>query len=430
MTVDRGDESQPGFEAAATLPEQPTDPGGNDHWTGLPSYTFGYDHGFEISSTDLTEAPFSLKFNFENQFRYVGFARGVESWTDSAGNVMSVTNRNNLEIPRGRVIFSGMALLPEVRYQLDFDYNTVSDRQVNLRGYWLSYQFSRAVSLYVGQDMVPGSREWLTSSRNTLGPDRSLATTFFRPSLSQGVWVIGEPIDGFHYRAMVANGFNTGSVTAQKLDNLFAYAASAWWEPMGEFGPALSDLEWHDDPAIRVGASGTVAPVEGLQDTPNFPENNEIRLSDGTLITATGALAPGVTVTAFGIALGAIDFGFKHRGFSFTSELYLRDIFNLKADGPLPRSSMFDIGGYGQIGFFLVPRKFEVYTRTSHVTGPFGTGGEYAGGWNWYILPGSQNLRLTIDVAWINHSPADQNRTDYRAGDTGWLIRTQFQTYF
>lgn len=64
------------------------------------------------------------------------------------------------------------------------------------------------------------------------------------------------------------------------------------------------------------------------------------------------------------------------------------------------------------------------------MSGEFGTGGEYAGGFNWYFLPGKSNLRFTFDVAWINRSPADQNRTDYRAGDTGLLLWTQIQTFF
>jgi hypothetical protein len=395
-----------------------------------PPFRVGYDHGFAITPTDPAETPFSLKFNLQNQIRYVGFARGVDSWTDSAQNVFPVTNRNNLELPRGHAIFSGIALLPELGYYLNIDYNTVSTRQVNFRGFWLGYEISPAATVYIGQDKVPGSREWLTSAYSTLGPDRTLATTFFRPSLSQGVWVIGEVFDELHYRAMIANGFNTGSVSPQQLDSRFAYAASTWWEPLGEFGPAESDLECHDAPAIRLGASYTIAPVQGQQGDPNFPENNDIRLSDGTLITTTGALAPNVTVQTFGIMLGSIDFGFKYKGFSFTSEFFMREIFNMHANGALPRTSMFDLGGLGQFGVFAIPQKFEVYARTSQVIGPFGTGGEYAGGCNWFVLPGRQDLRFTLDVAWINHSPAEQNRTDYRAGDTGLLIRSQIQTLF
>ncbi|MGQ0635648.1 MAG: porin [Planctomycetaceae bacterium] len=390
----------------------------------------GYDRGFVIAPFDPQETPFSLKFNLQNQVRYVGFARGVDTWTDSAGNVRNVTNRNALELPRGRAIFSGTALLPEVSYYLNIDYNTVSSSQINFRGYWLAYRFGREATVYIGQNKVPGSREWLESSLNTLGPDRSLATTFFRPSLSQGIWAIGELEENFHYHAMIANGFNTNGASPEELDTHFAYSASIWWEPWGAFGLAYSDLEWHDDPAIRIGGSATYSPQQGRQEDPNFPENAEIRLSDGTLITETGAFAPGATVQSFNVMLGAIDLGWKHRGISLTGELYLREIFELRADLLLPRNSMFDFGGFGQMGVFIVPREWEAYARISRVTGPYGTGAEYAGGINWFILPGSQDFRITLDTAWISHSPADQNRTDYRAGDTGLLVRMQVQTFF
>lgn len=66
------------------------------------------------------------------------------------------------------------------------DYNTVTTEPIGFRGYWLSYRFSDAMQIHIGQNKVPGSREWLVSSMDALGPDRSLATTFFKPSLSQG----------------------------------------------------------------------------------------------------------------------------------------------------------------------------------------------------------------------------------------------------
>ena len=64
------------------------------------------------------------------------------------------------------------------------------------------------------------------------------------------------------------------------------------------------------------------------------------------------------------------------------------------------------------------------------MTGPFGTGAEYAGGFNWFFLPGKQNLRFTLGAAWLHRCPADQNRTNYQAGQTGWLLRSQLQSFF
>jgi hypothetical protein len=390
----------------------------------------GYDDGFVISPVDPEDTPFSLKFNNQTMFRYTGFARDVRTFTDSAGIVTDVTNRSQFEIPRGRLIVSGNALLPNLGYYVNIDYNTVTSQPIGFRGYWLSYRFSRAVEIFVGQNKVPGSREWLMSSFSALGPDRSLATTFFRPSLSQGIWFTGEPLDGLYYHAMVSNGFNTLNTPPDELDSRLCWSGSLWWEPWGSFGKTFSDLEWHDEAVIRCGTSLTYATEQGQQGDPNAPENADIRLSNGTLITETGAFAPGVTLQTYKIGLATFDFGWKQRGLSVSGELYLQDLFGLHGDGPLPVSSTFACGGYVQAGWFVLAKEFEIYGRTSQVSGAYGAGGEYAGGFNWYFLPGKNNLRFTLDAAWINHSPADQNRTDYRAGDTGILLRTQIQTLF
>jgi hypothetical protein len=64
------------------------------------------------------------------------------------------------------------------------------------------------------------------------------------------------------------------------------------------------------------------------------------------------------------------------------------------------------------------------------VTGEFGSGTEVAGGFNWFVLPGKSNLRYTFDVAGLESSPADQNRTGFVAGQTGILFRTQINASF
>jgi hypothetical protein len=395
-----------------------------------PRYDVGYSDGFFISPRDPDQFPFELKFNNQNQLRYAGFARDVRTWTDSAGNVSPVTDRSAFELTRGRAIFTGFAFSQQLTYNLVIDYTTISATQVNFWSYWLSYKFDRGLSLFIGQTQVPGTREWLTPAIYVLGPDYSLATTFFRPSLSQGIWISGEPIDGFYYRAMFSNGFNTLGSSPQQLDSRMTFSASVWDEPLGDFGRGFSDFDRHDDPSLRLGASFTYSPNQGQQGNPDLPENSDIRLTDGTLLTQTGALAPGVTLNTYTVALWAIDLGWKWRGMSLSGELYLRDLFALMGNGPIPRSSIFDYGGFAQLGCFVVPQKLELYGRTSQITGPFGSGSEYAGGLNWFCLPARQNLRFTLDIAWLNHSPADQARTDYRVGDTGLLVRSQVQFFF
>ena len=76
-------------------------------------------------------------------------------------------------------------------------------------------------------------------------------------------------------------------------------------------------------------------------------------------------------------------------------------------------------------GYFVVPRETELYARTSYVTGAYGSGTEWGGGFNRFFLPGKDNLFFTLDAAWLESSPAGQNRTGFVAGQTGLLIRAQ-----
>ena len=229
------------------------------------------------------------------------------------------------------------------------------------RAYWLGWRFSDAAQLFVGQSKVPGSREWLESAFAPLqSADRTMATTFFRPSLSQGVWMTGEPVDGLFYHAMVANGFNTLNLQPESLNNRFAWSGSTWWEPWGKFGRGYSDLQDHREAATRVGASYTYALGSGSQSASDAVENSPVRLSDGTVITAPDALAPGVTLTSYDISLAALDWAWKYRGLGLSSEIYFQDLLGLRGTGPLPIASTSAFGGFVKGGYFVVPRETEV----------------------------------------------------------------------
>jgi hypothetical protein len=385
-----------------------------------------YDNGFAILPRDPDETPYSLRIRNQNMFRYDGFARAEPSWTDSAGNQLPINNSSYFGIPRGRLIFSGDAIMPRLSYLLNIDYNSVTNQPIGFRAFWLSYRFSKAIELYVGQSKVPGSREWIESAFAPLqSADRTMATTFFRPSLSQGMWITGEPLDDVFYHAMVSNGFNTLNLQPEQLNNRFAWSGSAWWEPWGDFGRGYSDLQHHQEAAIRLGGCYTYALGNGSQTASDAVENSPIRLSDGTIITMPGALAPGVTLLSYDVSLAAIDMAWKYRGVSLSSELYFQNLLGLQGNGPLPIASTSAFGGFVKGGWFVVPRETEVYARTSYVTGAYGSGYELGGGFNRFFLPGKDNLFFTCDAAWLENSPAGQNRTGFVAGQTGLLMRAQ-----
>jgi hypothetical protein len=390
----------------------------------------GYENGIIIRPKEFNDSPYSLKINHQNTVRITGFDRGITSWVDSVGNVNPIFSVRDFAIPRGRLILSGNALLPDLSYLLNIDYNTVSNNPIGFRAFSLNYRFSRAFQGHVGQNKVPGTREWLHSSFDAQeGPDRSMATTFFRPSLSQGIWFTGEPLNGLYYHAMSSNGFNTLNVRSRDTGTRPCFSGSVWWEPWGDFGRGYSDIEYHWEPALRLGSSFTSALEEGSQ-TSDYPENTLVRLSDGTLITEQGALAPGVTLQAFRLSLVSLDVAYKYRGMSLSSEFYSQELGAFRTSGPIPVGSLQTYGGVIQGGYFICPRTVELFSRNSFVTGEYGSGNEFGIGFNWFLMKGKSNLRYTFDTAWLESSPADQIRTGFVAGQTGCLIRTQINSSF
>ena len=127
-----------------------------------------------------------------------------------------------------------------------------------------------------------------------------------------------------------------------------------------------------------------------------------------------------------------MDASCKYRGWSVTSEYYLRNISGFPgADLP----DLFDHGFWLQVGKFVVPRKLELLSRWSRVVGTSGTLGtehqsadEIAAGLVWYFR--DQNAKLTCDATWLNGAPINSSALDISPGAIGCLVRTQIQFAF
>jgi hypothetical protein len=383
-----------------------------------------------VQPNDPDRTPFALNFDLITQLRFTGFARSVPSWTDSAGANLPVRNYDTFQVNRNWFQFSGYALDPRLQFMAIIFSSSTSNNTLFLG--WLDYRFSKAFTLSAGYYKVPGSREWSDSFRYTLGADRTMATTFFRPGMSPGIWASGEPLRDLHYIAMVANSVNGLDLAGNRIGSNMAFGGSLWWEPCGKFGPGPSDIEWHERPTPRIGTSLTFSreQLPGPNAVQANPENTLFRLSDGTPLSTPGALAPGVQILTTGVQLWSIDAAVKYRGLSLSGEYYLRWLDDFRyTGGPLSIRSLFDSGAYGQASYFVIPKRLEGYARSSFVNGRFGGGNEWSGGLNWY-LRSTRNWRLTFDVTRINHSPAQNILTGYRAGESGTLFQLQMLTDF
>jgi hypothetical protein len=406
----------------------------NSPWAESPFLIGGYDQAkgqFILAQPrDPERTPFALNFDLITELRYTGFARSNRTWTDSAGVLLPVRGYNTVEVNRNWFQFSGYALDPRLQFMAVL-FNSSTNGSTQFLG-WLDYEFSKAFKLSGGYFKVPGSREWLDSFRYTLGADRTMATTFFRPSMSPGIWASGEPLENLHYISMVANSFNGQNLVDNRIGNNMAFATSLWWEPLGKFGPGFSDVEWHERPVVRIGSSLTLSreTLANPNTVATNPESTVFRLSDGTPLALAGALGPGSDIHTTSVQLWSIDAALEYRGFSLSGEYYFRWLNDfLHTGGPPAVTSLFDNGAYAQGSYFVIPHKLEGYARYSFVTGRFGGGDEWSGGLNWYVR-GTRNWRATFDVTRINHSPAENVLTGYRAGESGTLFQLQMLTDF
>ena len=391
-----------------------------------PAFSAGYDNGIFLRTKKGNDS-FELKANVRTQFRHVSFSRNQESWTDNAGVVRPIQNREAFEIERARLILSGHAFAPQFKYFMQMDGDTDSRHDLSFLDCWFAWHFSDLLEIQFGKRKVPGTRNWMLGAFDTRLADRPFANEFFRPSRTTGIWFVGDPTASTHYELMVGQGYNTEGLTPSETGDGVAFAGTSWWNAVGDYGPARpTDFEIHDDLAVRVGSSW-VSSVEG---TPGrqLEEADFLRLTDGTRLTEPDALAPGATVQSFDVMLFAVDAAFKYRGWSANAEYFWRSVTDLKANLPVPPVGL-QHGFYVEGGFFVLPQTFELNSQIAYVTGRLGSTMSYATGFSYYPLE-AQSLKLTIDATFINGSPVDSTGADILVGDSGILVRTQLQAVF
>lgn len=387
-----------------------------------------YDRGFVLISSPRppSEVPFLLRLNHVSQFKYTNTMAVDETFTTHLGVERTVQRRNDFQLTRDVFYFSGFAFSP----RLDFNillYTSSATLSATAAGY-VGYVFHEAFALRAGFFSLPSVRSLTGNYPFFHAIDRAMATNYFRPGFTQGIWANGEA-SGFNYIAMVGNSLNTLDISANKIDHNLAYSASVWYD-LNEFGKEYNDYEYHTAVALRLGGAFTFAREDRLSDLSlASPENNTTFISDGTLLFETGSLATDVTVNLANFYLLAIDAGIKYRGFTLNAEFFQRWLNDFDADGPLPLSRMEDWGFEASAGYFVLKSKLETYARTSLVDGPFGTGVEAALGFHWYPAP-TRWVWLTAEAIWIKDSPYGSILYVYSAGQTGFLFPVQFLLRF
>ena len=179
-----------------------------------------------VKTPEDAKIPVLLRFWDISQLRYTNSQLGNDSYTDHLGAVRPVTRRNDFSLNRNMFQFTGYIFDKKLNYNLIIWASNTSAAVVI--GGFVSWRFNKAITLYSGYWGAPGSRTLTGSFPYFVQPERSMADQFFRPGFTQGAWIDGEPLKGFHYELFVGDGLNTLTVPTDKIDPHLVYSGNVW----------------------------------------------------------------------------------------------------------------------------------------------------------------------------------------------------------
>jgi hypothetical protein len=369
--------------------------------------------------------------------RYLNQRNLEETYVDAFGNTHTLDRRQDIQLQKFFLPFSGWFLSPKFRYYLYvWSANTSQGDPAQVVGAGnISWNFNRFVNVGVGITSLPSVRSTEGQFPYWLGvDDRLTADEFFRGSYTSGVWLKGELHTKVKYMAMFANNLSTLGVSAAQLDNrIDTQSFSLTWLPAtGEFGPwaGFGDYEGHQQMATRIGWHYT----HSLEDSQSQPgtesiENSQIRLTDGSVIFTPNLFGPGITVNEVDYQMMSIDAGVKYRGLALEGEYYWRWLSNYKGvnTGGIP--DIDDRGYQLQASAMAVPKIIQVYFSGSQIFGQHGDPWEVRGGANWFLMK-ERGLRLNGEWMYVDGAPVGYTAYPYPVGAKGTVFHFNFEVNF
>ena len=398
--------------------------------TGL---TAGYDKSFFIKSAD---DEFRMNIDARIQLRHTYSDASHGKTTDGKEGDVS-----RFELERTRLIFSGHAM-KNLKYLVQFDLDDDGNHNAELYSGWVAYSFSPEFGLKAGCNDLQFGKQRATSSGKFMGVDRMMVVQNFQVDRSTGIEAFGQFGDMMNYSVGVFNGFGDGdAVKASNSDNNPAVVGRLMFPLLGatvkDFANE-SDLGYHESPVMMIGASFAYSN--------NLNENNAVDGKEGfNVLTSdsTGSIidADDLVNAECEVTMLAADVSFKYKGFSTTVEGFYQNaeyaddvVSTYNTANPMATmgSSYQNMGWYAQAGQFLVPEKFELFARLGGIS--VDNGGdmyEYSSGWNYYI--NGQDLKLSMDVTYIDELANESSTANYNQGELGeslFMVRSQLQFQF
>ena len=399
--------------------------------SGAPRYV--PNAGFLIVEQDLGEMYIRL-FSYARYLNQLGLD---ETYTDAFGTVHTLQRRQDAQLQKFFLPFSGWFLTPKFRYYLYvWSSNSSQGDPAQVVGAGnISYVFNKYVTFGGGITSLPSVRSTEGQFPYWLGvDDRLIADEFFRGSYTTGFWLKGEFATKFKYMGMIANNLSTLGVSAAQLDNTFdtqSYMLQ-WLPTTGEFGlyGTFGDFDYHDKLATRLAVHYTSS-TEDKQSQPGTDgiENSQIRLTDGSQIFTPELFGPGITVNRVKYRMSSVDGGLKYKGLSFEVEHYWRWLRDYQGSNVAGIPNINDHGYQLQASAMAVPKALQVYVGNSGVYGQFGDASEFRVGANWYPVK-QRGFRVNTEFIHVNRSPVGYTAYPMPVGANGRIFHANLELNF
>lgn len=299
-------------------------------------------------------------------------------------------DRGSFRVRRAKTKLEGWVYTPRLTYELQLNWpdsnNPLEDANVN-------YDFTgtEAFMVKAGQFKAPFGRQELTSSGSQEFVDRSIVSNEFARGRDLGVQLWGQPLGGkLDWRVGVFNG--AGRNVSRNDNDEYQLDARVAWQPFGDVKSSEGDFEATDRPLFEIAAQW---------------ESNE------RPVAASGSSPADVADRE----VAGADVVFKYKGlFAFA------EVFDATTERGIAPD--FDSEGFtAQVGYFVIPRKFEVAGRYAVLDPNAGRDGD-------------DRIERGVATSWYFNKHAHKLQADYRQiedesrGRTNDELRLQYQIIF
>ncbi|TMI66444.1 MAG: hypothetical protein E6H07_01805 [Bacteroidetes bacterium] len=372
--------------------------------------------------------------------RYLNQNSIDKTYTDGFGKTQTVDPRQDVQLQKVSIYFTGWAFDPKFTYFL-YVWTTNASQgqgaQVVVAGN-LSYTVSKHLRFTGGIMSLPGVRSTEGNYPFWLSVDnRMIADEFMRPSYTSGLQVRGEIIKKLTYSVMLGNNMSTLGVDAGQIDNKLSTVAGAlvFLPTTGEYGifnGAYGDYDMHEKVATRMGVHFTRSDEtrQGQPENSAF-ENVSLRVSDGSSIFLPNLFNPGTQIDEAQYQMLSFDAGAKVKGFALEGEFYWRKINNFKLIGsPMALTELNDNGFQLLASAMVLPKKLQLYTTYSKIFGEYGEPTETRVGFNFFPFKNTIGVRLNGQATFMNKCPVGGLAYPYTVGANGTIFNLDLELNF